>query len=96
VALEAELPFGQAIQLGRGREISINQLVALMRQVVGEDAFPKVNYAPPRPGEVLRNYVSIARAEKYLGFSAITDLQPGLQKIWEGFQGKAGAGKFGN
>lgn len=87
-ALEAELPFGQAIQLGSGREISINQLVVLMRQVAEEDAFPTVKYAPSRPGEVLRNYVSIARAGKYLGFSPVTDLQTGLQKTWEWFKGK--------
>jgi UDP-glucose 4-epimerase len=86
-ALHAPLPFGQAIQLGSGREISINQLVVLLRQVVGEDAFPPVRYAPARPGEVLRNYVSIARAGKYLGFSPVTDLQTGLQKTWEWFQG---------
>ena len=86
VALEGELPFGQAIQLGSGREISINQWVVLLRQVVGEDAFPTVKYAPPRPGEVLRNYVSIARAQKYLDFSPATDLQDGLQKTWGWFQ----------
>lgn len=87
-ALEAPLLFGQAIQLGSGQETSINQLVVLMRQVAGEDAFPTVNYAPPRPGEVLRNYVSIARAGKYLDFSPVTDLQTGLQKTWKWFHGK--------
>ena len=46
-ALEAPLPFGQAIQLGSGRETSINQLVGLLRQVVGETIFPPVRYAPP-------------------------------------------------
>ena len=40
-ALEAPLLFGQAIQLGSGREISINQLVDLMRQVVGDRRFPR-------------------------------------------------------
>jgi UDP-glucose 4-epimerase len=87
-AVHASLPFGEAIQLGTGREVSINQLAVLLRQVVGEDSFPPVNYAPPRPGEVLRNYVSIARAQKYLDFSPVTDLKLGLQKTWKWFQGK--------
>ncbi len=87
-ALSVPLPFGQAIQLGSGREISINQLVVLLRQVVGENGFPPVKYAPSRPGEVLRNYVSITRAGKYLGFSPVTDLQTGLHKTKEWFQGK--------
>jgi UDP-glucose 4-epimerase len=85
-ALEAPLPFGQAIQLGSSRETSINQLIVLMRQVAGEDAFPTVKYAPSRPGEVMRNYVSIVRAKEYLGFSPVTDLLTGLQKTWEWFK----------
>jgi UDP-glucose 4-epimerase len=86
-SLEATLPFGQAIQLGSGREISINQLVALLRQVVGSNGFPTVTYASSRPGEVLRNYVSIARAKEYLGFTPATNLVTGVQKTWEWFQG---------
>ncbi len=86
-ALEASVPFGQAIQLGSGREISINQLVALLRQVIGANGSPEVHYAPARAGEVLRNYCSIARADKYLDFSPKTNLELGLQKTWDWFQG---------
>jgi UDP-glucose 4-epimerase len=85
-ALEAELPFGQAIQLGGGRETSINQLVHFLHRVVGTDRFPPVIYAPTRQGEVMRNYVSIVRAKEYLGFSPVTDLEIGLQKTWEWFK----------
>ena len=82
----AELPFGQSIQLGTGQETSINQLVALMRQVVGNDNFPPVHYAAPRQGEVLRNFVSIAKAQKYLGYHPDTDLLSGLKTTWDWFQ----------
>jgi UDP-glucose 4-epimerase len=85
-ALNAPLPFGRAIQLGSGTEISINHLVDLLRRVVGEGGFPPVKYAAARPGEVLRNYVSLDRAQKYLAFSPATDLKAGLQKTWEWFQ----------
>lgn len=86
-ALEAPVPFGQPIQLGSGRETSVNAMVNLMRQVVGNGAFPPVEFAPSRQGEVLRNFVSIARAEKYLGFSPPTDLLSGLQQTWDWFKG---------
>jgi len=86
-ALKVPLPFGQAIQLGSGKEISINRLIVMMRHVVGEAFFPLVKYAPARPGEVLRNCLSIDRAKKYLGFLPYTDLQTGLQKTWDWFQG---------
>ncbi len=84
-ALQADLPFGEAIQLGTGRETSVNQLVALMRRLVGEEHFPPARYAPSRPGEVERNFVAIARAERYLGFSPRTDLAAGLKKTREWF-----------
>lgn len=80
------LPFGQAMQLGTGTEISINQLVEKMKAVVGTSHFPPVRYAPPRPGEVRRNYVSIARAQQYLGFSPRTTLAEGLRRTWTWFQ----------
>ncbi|RJR39780.1 MAG: SDR family NAD(P)-dependent oxidoreductase [Deltaproteobacteria bacterium] len=85
-ALHAEAPFGQAIQLGTGRETSINRLVSLMRQVVAEKDFPPVRYAPRRQGEVERNFVSISRAAEVLNFSPMTDLLSGLQQTWSWFQ----------
>jgi UDP-glucose 4-epimerase len=85
-ALKADLPYGKPIQLGTGRETSINRLVELMGQVVGEGQFPPVRYAPTRPGEVQRNYGSIDRARKCLGFSPTTDLLTGLTETWMWFQ----------
>jgi UDP-glucose 4-epimerase len=88
-ALEVDLPFGQAIQLGCGREISVNQLVGLLGRVVGQDRLPPVEYAPPRPGEIFRNFVAIDRARQYLDFSPVTPLEMGLQKTWEWFEKKS-------
>ncbi len=85
-ALEDDLPFGQAIQLGCGRETSINQLVAILRQVVGPNRLPPVQYVPPRAGEIFRNYVAIDRARQYLNFSPATGLETGLHKTWEWFK----------
>ncbi|MCK9375553.1 MAG: NAD-dependent epimerase/dehydratase family protein [Syntrophobacterales bacterium] len=86
-ALQIEdLPFGEAIQLGTGKETSINELVVLMRKVVGEGIFPSLVYQPSRPGEVLRNYVSIARANQYLSFVPATTLEEGLKETWRWFK----------
>jgi UDP-glucose 4-epimerase len=87
-AVEGDLPYGQPIQLGTGRETSINNLVNLMRQVVGE-RFPAVKYAEPRAGEVRRNFVSIARARKHLNFSPQTGLPEGLRQTWDWFRRRA-------
>lgn len=85
-AITAELPFGEPIQLGTGLETSINTLVSLMRQVVGDHQFPPVRHAPAKPGEVHRNFVTISRARKFLHFAPTTDLLTGLRKTWEWFQ----------
>jgi len=84
-ALEADLPWGQAIQLGTGEETTINSLVRLLRGVVGEVQFPEVVYAPPRPGEVARNFVSIDKARRFLCFHPQTLLAEGLQGTWKWF-----------
>jgi UDP-glucose 4-epimerase len=84
-AFQADLPFGESIQLGTGRETSINKLVELMRRQLGAEHFPPVRYAPPRIGEVERNFVSIAKAKRYLAFSPETGLAEGLKKTWEWF-----------
>jgi len=86
-ALEVDLPFGQAIQLGSGGETNINQLVVALGEMLGLDRLPPIRYAPPRPGEIFRNFVAIDRARKYLDFSPVTGLQVGLQKTWEWFAG---------
>jgi UDP-glucose 4-epimerase len=84
-AFQADLPFGEAIQLGTGRETSVNQLVDLMRRLLGAEQFPPARYEPARPGEVARNFVAIAKAERYLGFSPQTGLPAGLKQTWEWF-----------
>jgi len=88
-AVHAEVPFGRLIQLGTGRETSINALLKLLRVTVGARRFPEVRYADPRAGEVLRNFVSIARAGEHLQFAPRTDLAVGLKLTWEWFQGQA-------
>jgi UDP-glucose 4-epimerase len=85
-AMTTELPFGEPIQLGTGQETSVNTLVNLMRQVVGEEQFPELRYEPSRPGEVLRNFMNISRARKFLNFAPATDLLTGLGRTWEWFQ----------
>jgi UDP-glucose 4-epimerase len=84
-ALEADLPWGQAIQLGTGEESTINSLVRLLRGVVGEAQFPEVVYAPSRPGEVARNFAAIDQAPRFLYFHPQTRLAEGLQETWKWF-----------
>jgi UDP-glucose 4-epimerase len=84
-AVRCEVPYGQAIMLGSGTQTSINNLVATIKRVIGPGRFPPIRYAPRLPGEVLRNYVSLARAREYLDFAPQTGLVEGLRRTWEWF-----------
>lgn len=85
-ASKADLPFGRPIQLGTGRETSINALVPLLHEVVGGPQFPFLRHAPANKGEVRRNFMDISRARKYLNFAPTTDLLTGLGKTWQWFR----------
>ena len=67
--------------IGTGKETSVNELVDIISEVTGIK--PEVEYAPPRKGEVHRIYLSTARAEEELGFSAEVSLKEGIASVWQ-------------
>lgn len=73
------------IQLGTGRPVSINELIACIRTVVAPREF-KVDYEAFRPGEVLSTYCRIDKARQDLGFAPKTPLADGLAQTWAWFE----------
>ncbi len=73
---------GQTINLGSGREISINELA---REVAQAAQIPevKVVYDNARPGEVMRLYADNRKAREVLGFEPKITLREGLKKLKE-------------
>ncbi|NLH08449.1 MAG: NAD-dependent epimerase/dehydratase family protein [Chloroflexi bacterium] len=67
----------QVINVGSGRETSINELVAAIGEVLGMELEPLYNRA--REGGVQRMCADITRAERLLGFVPRTDLHEGLR-----------------
>ena len=71
---------GQTINLGSGREVSINELAARVAAVAGRpDA--AVEHDRPRPGDVLRLCADVSRAQALLGYSPRTSLEEGLRAL---------------
>jgi UDP-glucose 4-epimerase len=79
---------GDVLQIGSGRETSIASLVETMKKVFPELAF-EVRYEPARQGEILRNYASIEKARRMIGYSPQTLLDEGLRNTWRWFTPKA-------
>ncbi len=75
---------GQVFQIASGRETSILDLLAAISNVVHHAKFG-VRYEPARAGEIVRNYASVAKARRLLGFDPKTSLVDGLAQTWMWF-----------
>lgn len=72
-------------QLGTGRPTTINELVELIKKTVGKSNTVNVSYKDPRPGEVLRTWCDISKAQRELQFHTPTTLEEGLKHTWKWF-----------
>jgi len=66
---------GLVINIGTGRELSVNELYATMAAVT-KTTTPAI-YAPPRPGELIRSCLDVERAKMQLGWSSWTTFADG-------------------
>jgi UDP-glucose 4-epimerase len=83
---------GDVFQIASGRETSLNQLIALIGQVVPDRKF-SICYEPARRGEISRNYADIEKARKALGYEPRVSLEEGLLRTWHWFT-TAGLGQM--
>jgi UDP-glucose 4-epimerase len=79
-----ELDRTEVIQLGVGKPTSVNELLDLMRGIVGEDRL-SVRYEPFRAGEIVNTYGDISKAKRVLGYDPRTTLEDGLRQTWTWF-----------
>jgi UDP-glucose 4-epimerase len=75
---------GEVFQIASGRETSLRSLITTMKEVLPEMKFD-VRHAPKRAGEILRNYASIEKARRMLGYDPQTRLDEGLRNTWRWF-----------
>ncbi len=68
------------VNIGTGREVTINHLYLTMTQVLGITAEPQ--RAPARTGELDRNCLDASRARATLGWEPTTSLADGLKAVF--------------
>jgi len=78
---------GQTINLGSGREIEIGALAEKISRLAGGGAAAQIQYAEPRPGDVLRLCGDASLARKLLAFEPSTDLTAGLTELLAWYRG---------
>jgi UDP-glucose 4-epimerase len=81
---------GLALNIGTGRETSVNGLYASLAQVAGE-ARP-AQHASARPGEQQRSVISPRRAAAELGWKPEVGLAAGLERTFSYFRDARGGG----
>jgi len=74
---------GTVYNLGGSEEISANQVISLLEEIIGKPA--QVQYAPARPGEQSRTLADTTLAQQRLGFVPQMSLRDGLteQVRWQ-------------
>ncbi len=74
-----------SFQLGTGEPTSINQLISLMKEVLGDRVPVKTRYEDFRPGEIRHTWCDITKAKDILTFQPRISLRKGLCQTWEWF-----------
>ncbi|MFN2586706.1 MAG: NAD-dependent epimerase/dehydratase family protein [Actinomycetota bacterium] len=78
---------GELINVGSGRETSVNELYAKLAELTGSRFEPV--YAPARPGELQRIVVDPGKAARELGWGPQVDLNDGLKQTVAWFRASA-------
>jgi UDP-glucose 4-epimerase len=79
---ECDALVGQTINLGSGKETSVNELAKIIYNEVGLSD-PKPDYQPRRPGDVQRHLADVRRAQEVLGFKTSIDVRAGIRRLVE-------------
>lgn len=78
LAADAPDASGQAINIGCGQRISLNEVLRVAAELVGTAAEPE--YRPPRPGDVRDSLADITRAYELLGYLPAVSFREGLTR----------------
>jgi len=82
LALERNGAAGEVINIGTGKETSINRLCEVFLRVGAKEHLKPV-HEPARPGDILHSLADISRARKVLGYEPRVSLEEGIKRLFE-------------
>ncbi|HET7088584.1 MAG TPA: SDR family oxidoreductase [Anaerolineae bacterium] len=82
LACSAQAAIGSVFNIGTGRETSLLELLAMLREIMELKAQPV--FAPPRAGDIARSHGDISLARAVLAYQPTVDLVEGLRQtvVW--------------
>lgn len=78
LAAEVEHAAGEVVNIACGEHITLNRMIALMREHLGVDIEPQ--YEAPRPGDVRHSLADISAARRLLGYEPQVMFAEGLRR----------------
>ncbi len=84
LAIEAPDAPGKVINLACGGKLTLNKLLAILRQVTGCET--EIIYTDPRPGDVRHSWADITVSEQVLDYKTQVPLEEGLRKAVDYFR----------
>jgi UDP-glucose 4-epimerase len=74
---------GEIYNIAKGQEVSILKLAKLIQKLLKKEG--KVEFLPPRPGDVKRHFAKITKASRELRFKARYSIEEGISKYIKWF-----------
>lgn len=84
LAMSAEHLHGEAINIACGKRISLNQLLNVLKEILGSKLSPI--YQEPRQGDVKHSLADIRKGKEILNYEPAVGIEIGLEKTVEFFQ----------
>ena len=77
----------EAINIGTQNQTTTSELLKIIQKIVGTNIPPE--YEPPRPGDIRKNMLNIAKAKKVLGWYPKITLEQGIKETVEFMRAKS-------
>lgn len=71
----------QVYNVACGEQVSLNQMVDMLRHISGKDLQPV--YGPERPGDVRHSHADISKIRRHLGYEPRVYMQEGLRRVYQ-------------
>jgi nucleoside-diphosphate-sugar epimerase len=90
LAARADGVAGETFNVASGERISLNTLIAELRELTGKEIEPI--YADPRPGDVRHSLADVSKAREALGYELVVNAREGLRRVLSWFEERRASG----